>query len=92
MAVKGKLIEQVEQLSVRVTKLKGEVVNGKECVAELHIKLRADEKRAKDITYEHYSLQARLHQSQSGRDKVGESITCVQDTISRFSAGLMKNQ
>lgn len=60
MAVKGKLTEQVNQLSLCVTELKSEVINGKETGAELKFRLKAPEKRAEDVTYERDGLQASL--------------------------------
>lgn len=51
MAVKEKLIEHVKQLSARVTELGGEKVKGKETVADLNVKMKATEKRAKYVAY-----------------------------------------
>lgn len=52
VAVKIRLAEQVEQLSVCVTELKGDdVVNSKETVADLNFKLKGAEKRAEYVVH-----------------------------------------
>lgn len=37
-------------------------------------------------------MQARLHQSQRGKEKVGESIICIKDKNNRLSAELKEDQ
>lgn len=68
---KSKLIEQIEQLFVGVADLKGEVDKGKGAVVDLKVKLKVAEKRAVDFAYKKYGLQACLHLSQGGQDKMG---------------------
>lgn len=74
VAVNGRVTEQLEQFSARVTELEGEAVKGEETVAYLNVKLKAADKRAEDVAYGRGDLQARLQPSQRGYDKVGESI------------------
>lgn len=57
VAVKGKLTEQAKHLSVCVTELDGEAMNGRETVADLNVKLKAAEERAEYVAYEGDGLQ-----------------------------------
>lgn len=70
----------------------GKGINDKETVADFNVKLKAVEKRAEDVAFVRNVLQARLQQSQSGQDEVGESITRIQDKLNRFSSRLKGDQ
>lgn len=75
MSVKKMLTKQVKRLPVWVTELDDVVINGKETVADLNIKLKAAEKRAGDVAYERDGLEACLQHSQRGLYNVVESST-----------------
>lgn len=92
MAVNVKLTEHIKQFSACVTELDDKVMNGKETLAGLIVKLKAADKRDEDVAYGRDGLQARLQNSQRGKDKVDESTTRIQAELECFSARLKESQ
>lgn len=88
VVVKDTLTEQVKQLIAYVTELKGKAVKSMETVADFNVKLVTTEKHAENVADEKNGLQICLQQSRQWHEKVCKSITRVQNTNDRFSAGL----
>lgn len=69
VTVKEKLTKQVKQLSVRVTEIECEVMNGNETVADLNAKLMVAQKYPEDVAYELNSLRAHLQSLNANRTR-----------------------